>query len=211
MEDRVLFLQKKLNSAVEFSNFSMVKKINVLLLNSLCGRLKVSKEILSTSFLPFSYNSFSITNADFIDIIFALNFKLNLPSKFSFYLTKITNQSFYFEFINVYDKTIQSIWNLTLSPILEVVSGKSWLGFRPFRQVEYSVLSVRNILYKLKSNSWVLKLDLDLSVNFFDSCLFLKRFFLGVLCGKRSLNYFYVSGNSLFWSVFSSVLLNGFL
>nr|YP_009145476.1 RoaA [Monomorphina parapyrum]AKL78949.1 RoaA [Monomorphina parapyrum] len=213
VEDRVFFLQKSLNSAIKFYNVSSVKRKNAVFFNSFSVRLKAVKDCVVNSSLFVNFNTSLITGEDFINVVLGLGNRSFDSIKLSFYLIKGTGQSFYFLFSKLFNESVRFIWDLSLSPFLEILSGKVWQGFRPFRELTDSLFSVKNILYKVKSRNWILKksFNLDLISYFLFHDFFRKKSFLSNFLKKDSFYFFLKGKNIVFLSVFLSFLLNEFV
>jgi RNA-directed DNA polymerase len=203
-------LQQDLNRAMKVSNIYLVKKKYILLFNSFSTRLKAIKTVSLDSSNYLMPGSLYNTDCELISIAFGLTIFLPASVKFGFYVNKVSKQSFYFPFPGFYYKSICSLVDLTLFPILEVLSGKSWQGFRPFRVLSDSVLVAKNVFYKFKLRSYILKLPLRLTSYSLFPKFFVKKFILHKLFNKRSFFYFYKDNNKIIFPILISFLLNEF-
>lgn len=202
-----------MNLALKSSNISLVKKINTLLFNSFSVRLKVVKDVVinSSEFLNFPSSSFA--NEDLLNLVLGLGNRFFNSTKFSFYLTKVSGQSFYFGFFKFYNQSIRSIIHLSLFPVLEVLSGKNWKGFRPYRHLNDSFFSVKNIFFRFRSRHWILRIPLvlDSSLSLFLNDFFHKRFILGYFLNNYTVNALVKARDNIFLSTFFSFLLTEFV
>lgn len=207
----MFFLQKSLNSALRLSNASLLKKSNFLLFNSFSTRLKVINDVSRGSSFFYYRNSSSVTEEDLMNFVFGLGNRFVFSTKFSFYLNKISNQSFYFEFSRILNESIISAWDLTLVCILEIFSGRNWRGFRPFRNINDSFFVVKHIFYKFKSRGWIIKIPLVPNFCFLSSNTFKRKTFLLDLFDKKIFLFLCKIKNGILLPALFSFLLNEFL
>lgn len=75
------------------------------------------------------------------------------------YFIKKKGHSFFYNYINIYNKCLQYLWVLSLLPFLETHLDKSLHGFRPFRDSFDLFMEIKKIFSNTK-NYWYFSLKL---------------------------------------------------
>lgn len=213
--NRIYFVQNKINYFGCRGNFYLVKKFQNVLVSSLSAKLKSVKNFLE------NYNGFFVSLKDEEKLKLAINlnafFFLNLNA--NFILLKSKGFSKYFKFPFLYNLCNVQLISLSLSPLDNLFLHKSFSNFRPFRSSEDFFSEIKTLLFKrngkfplqllnfkfsinttLKKNNWILN-KFPLEKRILKNCFSYLQF-----QGTENLNVF---SNITFY--FISFLLSGLL
>nr|YP_009145411.1 RoaA [Cryptoglena skujai]AKL39036.1 RoaA [Cryptoglena skujai] len=142
---RISELQYKLLNSITSLNFSLFRHIQRWIIFSISVRLKVVKDnITETSLICGHFNSFSLSIEEKILLPFYLKFSLLSSVAFISLDDYFTDSSFF----NLYEKCLESLWYVSVSPYLEYNSDRNSFGFRPYRRSEDVFFYLKNVFRK---------------------------------------------------------------
>lgn len=104
------------------------------------------------------YKGFSIS----IEEKFLLPFYLKFSLLSSLSFTSLDSRFTFNSFFNFYDKCLESLWYVSVSPYLEYNSDRNSFGFRPYRRSEDVFFHVKNIYCKNIVPYMILKIKFNL-------------------------------------------------
>lgn len=212
-------MQYKIFLASKSSNFRLILKSQKLFTFSLFSRLKVVNDIFNN----FKFFNF-INSAEKFHIALNLKYPTFLQVFSYFYITKSKGSCLFFDSPNIYVKCLHSLYNSSVSPIVEFKSDKFSFGFRPYRDCQDFFLEIKNFFLNNKKDFSCLNLKLVSVLNFFSNDWLIKNFPLEKRILKSWLNnnllfsysfsenkvYPFIGFTSIY-NTFFNFLLNGLL
>lgn len=119
------------------------------------SRLRVVRDVSFDNSKIFSFvNSFDLTSFEKFLIVLNLGFNFYFYNYFPFFVSKKRGLSFFFEVPYIFVNSLNSLCNLVTLPLLEVVTDKSSIFYRPFRDSYDLVKEFRKILSFKLSSFW---------------------------------------------------------
>lgn len=168
LESRISYFQYKLFSLSKFQKFRSISSLQKLFIHSLCARLK------SVSILENAENLSILLGKNLVldskmKFQIVLNLRKNIVPKFSknILISKKIGLSMFFKIPNLFYKSFQVLWHMSIIPYVETFSDSFSFGFRPYRDS-------LDIFNKLKSlvlpssnffNISIIEFDFFLSTN----------------------------------------------
>lgn len=213
--NRIFFVQNRINYFGCRGNFYLVKKLQNVLVSSIAAKLKSVENSLE------NFNGFFLSLKDEEKLKLAINlnafFFLNLNA--NFILLKSKGFSKYFKFPFLYNVCTVQLISLSLSPLDNLFSQKSYSNFRPFRSSEDFFSEIKTLLFKRNGDSpfKLLNFKFYINTNLEKNNLILNKFPLEKRILKSCLSYLQFRGtenlnafsNITFY--FISFLLSGLL
>jgi RNA-directed DNA polymerase len=124
----------------------------------------------------------------------------------SFYIPKKSGTSFLFSSSNFYVKSLYSLYNASILPLVESKTDKFSLGMRPFRDCRDIFLEIKKFFFINRKDHVVLKFRLSLVNSLFENSWFLKN----IPMEKHLLKSWLISSNRKDVSPFDSFYTIGF-
>lgn len=150
--------------SLRFGKFDELRNLQKLFVSSFIFRLKAVRDAIDYSSINyFDINSFVLTDSDRLLLVLNLKYCFFNCDIFSFLVLKKKSLSYFFEITDFYSSCLRILFSYLILPVLETISDRYSLDFRPFRDSH-------DVLYQLRSNF----LGKTRSLCFFKSKFFLQ-------------------------------------
>lgn len=168
VEKTIEILQHRIMKATEQKDYQSVKNLQKLLICSLSARLKavriVSQENSKKS-VPGIDHEIWITSTSKYQATLKLRNKLYPKLLKKVYLSKNNYQKKLVDIPCMCDRAYQTLWNMSLLPIIETTSDLHSYGFRPYYDDLDTNNQIQTLLFQKNSMGWILNLEIKKCCN----------------------------------------------
>ena len=168
VEKTIEILQHRIMKATEQKDYQSVKNLQKLLICSLSARLKavriVSQENSKKS-VPGIDHEIWITSTSKYQATLKLRNKLYPKLLKKVYLSKNNYQKKLVGIPCMCDRAYQTLWNMSLLPIVETTSDLHSYGFRPYYDDLDTNNQIQTLLFQKDSVGWILNLEIKKCCN----------------------------------------------
>lgn len=217
-EARSAYIQHRIFLSFNLRNFKLLKNLQKLYAKSLVLKFRMVRNVVNFYSLSFfKTNQFFFNDKEKLLLALNLNYNISCANFDNYFLVaKKKSLSFFFDFPDLYNSCVNSLCSEVVLPVVESLSDRIVIGFRPYRSYQEFYLHCKMSIFKFRKPFWFFISELNtnstvtewLIKNFPFDKLFLKQYFKSFKFDNRSFSSIGNKVDNLFFILFN-FLLNG--
>jgi len=141
----------------------LLKSYQKLYITSLIAKLKTVRDVIgSYSFGFLKDDQFIFTAEEKLSLALNLDYGLDFTDNYNdFLVSKKKSLSFFFQFPGTYDACVKLLCSETISPVVDTLSERINVNFRPYRSCQDVYLQIKTLVFKVNKPFWFLVTEMS--------------------------------------------------